>query len=60
MLSSLLFFTDYLDTVFGGPSLWPTDPYKKAVDQLLLEDFGSKVRNATVNSSSYMCIFCTL
>ena len=43
-MNSPLFLTDYIDTVFGGPSLWPTDPYKKAVDQLLLEDFGSKVR----------------
>lgn len=34
---------DYIDEVFEGPSLWPSDPYKKAVDRLILEEFGSKV-----------------
>ena len=34
---------DYIDEVFGGKSLWPTDPYQKAVQQLLVNDFGNKV-----------------
>lgn len=34
---------DYIDEVFEGPSLWPSDPYKKAVDRLIVEEFGSKV-----------------
>jgi glutathione S-transferase len=33
---------DYVDAAFEGPSLWPADPYKRALDQLLVEDFGSK------------------
>ena len=35
--------TDYIDSVFEGSSLWPSDPYKRAVDQLFVDDFGSKV-----------------
>ena len=43
--------TDYIDAVFEGASLWPTDPYQRAVDQLLVEDFGSKVNHTRVDWS---------
>ena len=40
----MLFVTaDYIDEVFGGKSLWPTDPYHKALGKLLLTEFGNKV-----------------
>ena len=34
---------DYIDEVFGDKSLWPTDPYEKAIDKVLVNDFGGKV-----------------
>ena len=34
---------DYLDGLFGGESLWPSDPYKKAVAKTLVSDFGVQV-----------------
>ena len=34
---------DYLDVVFGGESLWPSDPYEKTVAQTLVSDFGNQV-----------------
>ena len=36
-------YVDYVDEVFPGKSLWPTDPYHKALGKLLLNDFGSEV-----------------
>lgn len=43
MLRVSFIHADYIDEVFEGPSLWPSDPYKKAVDRLLVDEFGSKV-----------------
>lgn len=34
---------DYVDDVFGDGSLWPSDPYVKAMSRLLVSDFGNKV-----------------
>ena len=42
---------DYVDEVFPGKSLWPTDPYQKALDRLLLNDFGNQV----CYTSSMLC-----
>ena len=35
--------TDYIDEVFGGGSLWPTDPDQKAKAKLIVNDFGNNV-----------------
>ena len=48
-----IIIVDYIDVVFGGKSLWPTDPYQKAVQQLLVNDFGNKVR--TLKLQSFSC-----
>ena len=50
-----MFNADYIDTVFG-PSLWPADPYKKAVDQILVEEFGSKVGKLAVGQCIVPCL----
>ena len=34
---------DYVDEVFGDKSLWPTNPYQKALGKLLVSNFGSEV-----------------
>ena len=34
---------DYVDEVFGDKSLWPTDPYQKALGKLLVSNFGDEV-----------------
>ncbi len=34
---------DYVDKVFGGKSLWPTNPYEKAQEELLVDGFGNQV-----------------
>ena len=43
---------DYIDTVFGEGSLWPEDPYRKAMAQVFIDDFGKKVKFLTVT-----CVF---
>ena len=35
--------TDYVDEVFGDKSLWPTNPYQKALGKLLVSNFGNEV-----------------
>ena len=34
---------DYVDEVFGDKSLWPTNPYQKALGKLLVSNFGNEV-----------------
>ncbi|XP_072168749.1 glutathione S-transferase omega-1-like [Diadema setosum] len=34
---------EYLNDAYPGNNLWPDDPYKKALDRVLLDYFGSKI-----------------
>lgn len=42
--------------MFGGKSLWPTDPYKKALAQTLVSDFGSQVSGHTRETNQHTIV----
>ena len=49
------FSSDYIDEVFGGESLWPSEPHLKAKARLLVNDFEATVSCVHINETT--CIW---
>ena len=48
--------SDYIDEVFGGESLWPSEPHLKAKARLLVNDFEATVSCVHINETE--CVMC--